>query len=185
MILAQLAKSFARIPKKEKPIDEALLAGYYRICHTDQLIQHVLSRRLPERDRAFWSKAANEESGHADLYRKDLEGFYGDQFEPVLYRYIPCPEICSLMRWARQKPVHLGVYRAYMESALVSMNEAAKEAFRIVLPRTAEVHLALDPHHIQECVEYLEHFPEEQITEHIETVEEAFKHESLWIGLIQ
>jgi len=182
LIATQLAESFARIPKKDKPIDEVLLAGYYRICHTDQLIQSVIDRRLPELDRAFWTRAAAEEKGHSDLYLKDLEDYYGDQFPTFLYRYIPCPEMCSLMRWAKETPLHLGVYRAYMESALVGMSEASKEAFRIVLPRTAAAHLALDPQHVEECIEYLGHFASQQITEHIKTVEEAFIHESLWIG---
>ena len=182
MIRQLLAESFARLPKIERPIHEVLFAGYYRICHTDDLIKAVLEGNIADLDRLFWTQAAQEEQGHSDLYRKDLQDFCGDQYQNYLSRYIPCPEMCALMQWARETPVQLGVYRAYLESALVGQDDLARRAFSAVLPRTAEVHLALDPCHVEECSDYLAHFPIQQITEHIKTVEAAFEHESLWSG---
>lgn len=172
------------LPEVEKPVEETLLGGYYRIGHTDDLIEDALrAARTPE-DRRFWADARREERGHAELYRADLLALWGrSQLGEWLAAYQPCPEIVELLAWCRQASLHLACYRAYLENYLVQMPDAPRREFTRLLPRTARVHFAADPHHAKDCARYLARFAARDVQRCFGIVERALSAEARWRGL--
>lgn len=179
-----LSKVEFNLPRVEKPIEDVLLGGYYRIEHTDELIADALSVARTDVDRRFWTDAQREERGHADLYRADLLALWGrPQLEAWRQAYRPCPAIVNLLAWCRQASLHLACYRAYLENYLVQMPEAARREFMRLLPRTGRTHFAADPHHVQDCARYLARFEAAAVRRGLVIVEQALSAEARWRGL--
>lgn len=172
------------LPEVDKPIEETLLGGYYRIGHTDDLIDAALSAARTPEDRRFWLDAQREERGHAELYRADLLALWGrSQLGEWLAAYRPCPAIVGLLAWCRQASLHLACYRSYLENYLVRMPDSARREFMRLLPRTARVHFAADPHHVEDCARYLARFDARMVQQCFGIVEQALGAEARWRGL--
>jgi len=166
--------SLARLPTPFRQRVEIVLAGYWRISRTEELIQRVLDGELcDEDDRDYWTMGLEDERGHADAYRLDLRDWYGQQMaERLISAYQPCPGMYWLLtEGIGDCPYTLGIYRTYLELGLISMPpEALKEA-REWLPRTMAIHEAADPGHADAGLDYLLRYHWENPAVEIEMVE--------------
>ena len=183
-MLALLKASYARLPKVERPALEVLLAGYFRISRTDGLIRHAMARADDGDDFEFWSRAAQEEHGHADLYRADLLESLGAGVVEDIAAYVPSPSAVALLAWADESNRNAALYRLYLEYHLCRADADAVAALARFLPRSMAVHRAADPVHVADCADYLARFGGD-FADDIGFIEHCLGEEMRHIGLVR
>jgi hypothetical protein len=153
-MLAELRRSYARLPRAPRPRLEVCLAGYFRISHTEPLIRRALDRCVTARDRRFWADALTGEAGHAALYFEDLVAAFGADVAEAIRDYRPCPAILSLLEWADSAFLNGALYRLYLEY-LVAARPDLIEGLAAALPKSVAVHRAADRAHWRETHRYV------------------------------
>jgi hypothetical protein len=181
MLREWLESSLARLNFEPHPLKERALAGYFRISHTEPLIEIALISAQGYAEYNYWKTAQREESGHADLYLMDLVDTFGREILGDIARYEPCPDTVSLLKWAADWNINSALYRTYLEYALCRQPPEGMEIMREVLPRTLAVHLEADPGHAAAGLEFLARF--NILPAAVECIERALLAESRWFGL--
>jgi hypothetical protein len=154
-MLAVLEASYARLPLVPRPALNVCLDGYFRISHTEPLIQRALERSLHRRDRIFWKSALDGERGHAGIYLDDLVISFGIGVVAKIRQYQPCPETIALLQWADTSHLNGALYRLYLEY-LTARHSDLLAGLAPLLPRTVALHLAADQAHWRETYRYVE-----------------------------
>jgi hypothetical protein len=173
--------SLERLKFELHPLRERALAGYFRISHTEPLIEIALRNAEGYAERKYWDDARREEFGHADLYLLDLVDTFGVGILVDITLYEPCPEIVDLLKWAEAWNINSALYRVYLEYAFCRQPAEGLAIMREILPRTVAVHYEADPGHAAAGLEFLERF--NILPASVEYIERALMAESRWFGL--
>lgn len=182
----EIAASFKRLPKVQRALLELLLAGYYRITYTEDLIQHV-NTYGNEYDKLFWQRALNDERGHARVYYTELKAITGALTDKLIASYVPCPQIVSMLAWTKESHANAALYRAYLEYGLLQLPEKAFKFFEMLLPYTMRLHKHADLTHSADCFVYMESFNHsaDEWRARLSVIEAAFVAEINHTGLFE
>jgi hypothetical protein len=175
-LLNLIQDSIRRLPVVERSIDEVLWAAYYRISQTEPLIIAQITNPvcINQADWDYWRKGYDEEKDHAQAYWFDLCDYYGSgRVDALRSAYVPCPKMAFHLHGHIATPYELGMYRLYLETAFCAMSEQERLLAEQWLPRTMSIHLAADPTHRREGLEYMARFNNEDHCAEIARIEAA------------